>query len=983
LGSLPVNAQHYTASNRAERKAMRRSSFFPEYYKEWRHLGNLIVDSIRIDKDTRTADYYLNPAFTQMPIRDSMVNNLKKKIISKTGRVLKNYTVNLHVKGLLLEEYVPNAFRVNRDKDPLRFTRPPTVGRLIIHVDKPQFNHGLTGSHIALWPSHGLFYDQQLDKWKWQRARLWQTVEDIFPWSFSTAYLIPMLENSGATVLMPRERDTQIHEVMVDNDYLTGGSKLLISNGKSTWDDGFRYGFGYSDTLFPGSNPFLMGTGLALHCDGQDTASLTYVPEIQETGEYAVYVSYVHTADCAEKVQYEVKYSGGTDHFIINQCMGAGTWIYLGTYRFKKGIYPESGSVVVTAKNSRGMITSDAVRFGGGMGNSVRRPLDSIALPYSMSGRPRWMEGARYYLQYAGMPDTLVYSINKGKTDYNDDYMSRPEWVNYLIGNSRPQYNSRYDNGLNIPVDLSLAFHTDAGVTDNDSVVGTLGIFSTVRNNSLFPDGRSKLASRDLTDIIQTQIVNDIRILYNPGWTRRGLWDREYSEAWRPVVPTMLLELLSHQNMADMRLGLDPRFKFDVARSIYKGILRYYANSIGMDNPVIQPLPPDHMRIEVVEGKKIRLSWKPVHDPVEPAAFPTGYYVYCRTEDQGFSQGIPCNDTGVIIELPEWDSIYSFKVTAINDGGESFPGEVLAVCLRKNNPYPVLIVNGFDRISGPSFFDKGDMAGISWWDDEGVPMQKEMSVTGYQYNFNRNSEWLSDENQGWGASSADFEATQISGNTFDFPYIHGISLRDAGLSFVSVSDEVFESPDFNVIHYKVIDVIFGEEKGIRSFKNTSAMEFRLFTPGFMAKAKQFAEAGGNMLISGTYVGTDMASCRDSAAIKFAASILHFSWLTDHATKAGKIYATRQGEKIIPANCAFNTWLNDSIYRVESPDGIEPAGKNAFGICRYSSGDVNAGVAYQGSYRCVILGFPIETLDISCRTRLMKSIMQFLNFNTQN
>ena len=39
----------------------------------------------------------------------------------------------------------------------------------------------------------------------------------------------------------------------------------------------------------------------------------------------------------------------------------------------------------------------------------------------------------------------------------------RPEWVNYLIGKSRPQYSDKYRNGLDIPVDMALALHTDAG----------------------------------------------------------------------------------------------------------------------------------------------------------------------------------------------------------------------------------------------------------------------------------------------------------------------------------------------------------------------------------------------------------------------------------------------------------------------------------------------------------------------------------------
>ena len=71
------------------------------------------------------------------------------------------------------------------------------------------------------------------------------------------------------------------------------------------------------------------------------------------------------------------------------------------------------------------------------------------------------------------------------------------------------------------------------------------------------------------------------------------MWDKAYFEAHVPEVPAMLLELLSHQNFADMRYGLDPRFRFTVSRAIYKGILRFLAFQYKQDC-VIQPLPVDH-----------------------------------------------------------------------------------------------------------------------------------------------------------------------------------------------------------------------------------------------------------------------------------------------------------------------------------------------------------------------------------------------------
>ena len=102
--------------------------------------------------------------------------------------------------------------------------------------------------------------------------------------------------------------------------------------------------------------------------------------------------------------------------------------------------------------------------------------------------------------------------------------------------------------GLGIPIDLSLGFHTDAGITDSDTVIGTLGIYSTNYDRGYFPGGQSRMASRDLTDLIQSQIVEDLRAHYDPAWIRRGMWNKGYSEAFRPNVPTMLLELFSHQN---------------------------------------------------------------------------------------------------------------------------------------------------------------------------------------------------------------------------------------------------------------------------------------------------------------------------------------------------------------------------------------------------------------------------------------------------
>jgi hypothetical protein len=80
---------------------------------------------------------------------------------------------------------------------------------------------GMQGDKLALWHSHGRYYKQ--GGWYWQRPLLFETAEDVFTMSYILNYLTPMLENAGAYVFLPRERDINRNEVIVDNDLNEGG----------------------------------------------------------------------------------------------------------------------------------------------------------------------------------------------------------------------------------------------------------------------------------------------------------------------------------------------------------------------------------------------------------------------------------------------------------------------------------------------------------------------------------------------------------------------------------------------------------------------------------------------------------------------------------------------------------------------------------------------------------------------------------------
>lgn len=991
--------------SKLEQKASKKLEAWNTPLLNWNHPGNIYLDSIKVITEDKNILLFFNPGLSYTPFREDYISLITASLSNQLGRAFRKYEIKIYTDGHLIEELVPNLFRENLPIDTGRLSQKKrNTSYFIRKTDSFEAVLGLNRKIIALWPSHGYYYESKLDRWEWQRARLHTTVEDVFPMGFVLPYLVPMLENAGATLFLPRERDIQINEVLVDNDFSTGLSEIEISG---LIPDTIPGGFLWKDSLKTNENPFQMGSHLSFSTSSSTSGNIIYIPDIPKDGDYAVYISYAEDKENVRDVKYSIQYSGGKAEYLINQKMGAATWIYLGTYHFLKGKNKELASVVISAKNpGSGWISTDAIRFGGGMGNVARRPssellpnqwslknaqnngdeektkIDPNEFEWKISNKPRYMEAARYYLQYAGMPDSIVYNLSHGKNDYNDDYQSRGEWVNYLMGNPNGPTGHREVPGLSIPVDLALAFHTDAGVTSNDSIIGTLAIYSSDTDDGFFPNGQSKMASRDFSDIVQSQIVEDLRSQFRADWTRRGLWNKQYSEAYRPNVPTMLLELLSHQNLADMYLGLDPRFRFAVSRSIYKGMLKFLANQEGRDY-VVQPLPVKQFSISSLVNKTIRLSWKAVDDPLEPTAKPDEYKLYKRIGKNGFDQGVLIRDTTIILKLEEYNEIYSFKITALNRGGESFPSEILSAGFVNKNENIALVVNGFDRISGPSKVDAGNMAGVAFWEDQGVPYKRELGYTGTPYDFYRHSPWLDDDSPGWGSSYGNFEAKIIPGNTFDFTYTHGKAIMAAGKSFVSMSDEAFEEESFDPKPFCFVDIIFGEEKSTPVFMSPvgggTKYDFKIFTPGIRRKLKQIADQGGNIFISGAYIGSDHIITGDTVTRNFTEDVLHYKWRTNHAVHGGEVYSTDYSKAYFNGKWNFNTGYHPEIYTVEAPDAIEPSGIGAICSFRYRENNSSAGVSFKGTYRTVVLGFPFEAIpEQNQRNALMKQIIGFLN-----
>lgn len=964
-------------------------------------IGNIEVKSILVDDKKKTVCVEMGDSFSYIPLRKNNVAEYYKTVKALLPENYSSYKLSIKSSGNPIEN-----LQLYSDKGKTFTTKCDRP--LVTRLSSPYVpEKGLSGRHIALWQSHGFYFEAKLNRWEWQRARIFQTVEDLYTQSYVMPFLVPMLENAGACVLTPRERDINTHEVIVDNDRNSDSSVYEEFNGtaKNLWETG---GTGFShlrEYYIDNQNPFMEGTYRQIKTvkDGKkvNDSKIKWTPFIPESGEYAVYVSYKTVENSTDDAHYTVCHKGGKTDFLVNQTMGGGTWIYLGHFTFDKG---KTGYVELSNRSRKAgrVLTADAVKIGGGYGNIARKvgnrisdnvksaeavakekelEAPSIDYEYELSGYPRFTEAARYWLQWAGFPEK-VYSLSKGVNDYTDDYKSRGEWVNYLAGGSSVLPDSA---GLNIPVDMAFAFHSDAGTTPNDSIIGTLGIFCTGINGAepKFANKINRYVSRDLVDLIMTNIVNDIRRLHEPEWTRRGMWNQSYFEARVPQVPTMLLELLSHQNFADMRYGLDPRFRFTVSRAIYKGMLQFLSHQYNRDY-VVQPLPVDHFSSVLSDEGEVLLRWNAVNDPLETTAVPDKYIVYTRIGDGSFDNGVLVDDT-FFRRRVEPGKIYSFKITAVNEGGESFPSEILSVYRAPQSKGMVLIVNGFDRVSAPDDFVSDGIAGFYDEKDHGVPFLRDINYIGSQYEFRRRIPWMDDDAAGFGASRSVYEDKVIAGNTFDYPALHGRSIAKAGYSFVSSSDEAVMDGMTDVNKYRYIDLILGKEKQVKMGRGVYDAQFKTFPAALQNAIAGYCRQGGRILVTGAFIATDLWDREDALEEdkKFATDILHYSWRTGQASVEGKVKSVASPFKMFEKQAPeFYNVPNEQSYVVESPDGIEPSGEGSYTIFRYAENNLSAGIAYDGQeYKTCILGFPFESIkEERQRDILMKSILNFFEEN---
>ena len=694
----------------------------------------------------------------------------------------------------------------------------------------------LSGKAIYLSQCHGVIWYESLNRFSTQRGNLFDTVEDLHNPEAMNQFLSAYLENAGAATYAVKERDHNPTWAILDND--DGGSGYEeIGEAFASGGRGWRT----PSILRYGDDPFRGGTSRSMPAAGGNIARFTITPST--TGYQAIYVSWLSGADHAADAHLRITHPGGVLDRQFDQRVHGSTWQYVETL-WLEADRPVVVEWVADGRDASKRVSIDAVRIGGGTG---------IVERYGRTtGRPRWEEGAILATQLNGAPPSVYDAFGDG-VDGND-VSARSRWAAWEAPAGEDA--------------LYLSWHSNA--TANGTARGTV---TYIYEGSA---GAPVRGSYDLAAAVQREMVDAFRANWEPGWQDRGVKSAAFGEvnpSHNREMPSALVELAFHDNATDVTYLKHPAFRRDAARAMYRGIVRYFAERDGVA-PVFLPEPPVGL-VLVHDGGQLRLSWRAGAVGGPDGDAPTGYLVQRSADGKAFDAGFAVSGTSTTIDAAPGETVF-VRVVATNDGGISFPSEVVGARRSPTGETPVLVVGAFDR------FETGQ---LDW---ENLP---------FSLGNVRRFRW-----------------ERV--NPYDIVAPHGRAIADAGWYFDSIADEALG--DIDLSDYRLVVWATGEE--------STADE--TFDPAQQRALRAFWLDGGAIWASGAEILWDLdprGSAEDKA---FAAEVLGASLQDDSA-------GTDRAEGVGPlADLDLSFPAAQAPYPIEWPD-VLASGRPV--IARYGTG----------------------------------------------
>ena len=734
---------------------------------------------------------------------------------------------------------------------------------------QPQTEGFLSGRSVFLSPGHGWYYHDSSASWLTQRGNTNGIVEDLSNAEPVLQYLMPYLWNAGAGVYPVREGDLNTEMFIVDN-----GDPNFSTTGE--WSSSTSTSGYYGDDY------------LVAAVSTTETATATFTAPVAENGFYHVYLWYTMGANRALDCRITVDHADGSTEIVQSLQRDGYTWKNLGRFYFLADDPPQYRRVVISNQGAdpATYVIADAVRFGGGI--------------HEDADKPRWEMSGMYHAPFMGCPQCVTNTVT-----------TMPLYTQW-------EHEAGWEDGI------YLSWHTNAP----DPGTGT----SSFAYSSYGWDGafNGVPGSLELRDFVHEEIVGDIRAGWDLTWHDRGThtnWYGEINPNYNAETPGLIFEVAFHDTPSDAEQIKEPGFRKLVARAVYQAVVRYFADRDGL-TPHFLPEPPEHAAVLWNNGEPIIVWTPPPYDYGGLAGDPAqSYRVYLGFSGKGFADAIVADETRaglgkVISEVKAGDgAVWYARVTAVNEGGESFPTETLA--FSTGDGPRVLLVNGFDRL------DKYANVPESYYGGGTI-------YRGYLWRM----------------------------NSYDYVIAHARALAAAGVEFDSAGNEAVVAGMVNLADYPAVVWITGEE----------SVDDESFSLAEQEVLSDYLDGGGSLFVSGSEIGWDLWEWGSYTDQYFYQNYLQAEYIAD-SSYTGEV--TPAGIFTAASPFTFD-WADYQIYAAYYPDCLAALGDGSVDMQYTGTGLGAAVVADTGVFKVVHLGFPFETIyDLTAREQIMTAAMDFL------
>ena len=644
--------------------------------------------------------------------------------------------------------------------------------------------------------------------------------------------------------------------------------------------------------------------------DTTESAKARYQPYLPKSDFYPVY-SWVRDGKDRVPQVYRIRHAGGLSEVTVDHRKVGKGWVFLGEYYFKQGSegYVEIINAVSDPSLADGkhVVVADAIRFGNGMGDINRGG--------GISGFPREEEASKYWVEAmvpVGAPP--IFEPNEA-SDQDNNVGAPPRMAAYMNRETEGTFLDR----------IYVGFHSNAV-----GGRGTVGLFE--KDPDKRPDWQvefAQLVARQLNEDLATTGNVSLPVTWE---VRKKLTDSHINfgeirrDALNNEMCATILEVAFHDNPLDAALLRMPAFREAVAVSAVKAIGRFFSDRGALRTPLV--LPPDAPQLLLAEARSsdtVYLVWMPPRENPAHGGAVRGYRIYRSSDGIAFGGGLDVGlTTAVLVRRLPGSTPNFFRVTAVNEGGESQPSEVLGTFWSGlGEARRHLLMYGFTTLSEDLALSQSVAQGL------GSPLHD-------------GGEFI--------------RIIPRKMNARNYAAFWGQALAECGLSFDSCLLTSMTADRLEATSYSMAHVILGRQKPEES----------PFEPKILTRCQNFVRQGGTLVLSGSRILECVRAGERKMALAAGKSTKTLPrWAQEYTTSPLTIESVRGTKDSSLRDTAFmlDDGSGDSYRARHANEGFLP--RNGKTLLRYGgvSDKYAAGfVSREGKGSVVVLGFPVECIQ---------------------